>query len=55
MSIVRGADVVVQGDLGAHPFILDRDLLDANPGSELTPWTGAWDDVTCLVLSINWS
>jgi len=55
MSIVRGADIVVQGDFGAHPFILDRDLLDANPGSELTPWTGAWDDVTCLVLSIGWT
>ena len=55
MSLVRGADIVVQGDLGVHPFILDRDLLDINPGSELTPYASAWDDVTCAVLSIQWT
>jgi len=55
VATVQGAAIVVQGDLGQRPFILDRDLLDANPGSELTPWTGAWDDFTCDVLSIQWS
>ena len=28
MTPVQGADILVQGDLGAHPFILDRDHLD---------------------------
>jgi Concanavalin A-like lectin/glucanases superfamily len=55
VATVRGATIVVQGDLGVHPFILDRDYLDLNPGSELTPWTGAWDDVTCDVTSIQWA
>lgn len=55
MTLVAGADVLVQGDLGARPFILDRDHLDANPGSELTPYADAWDDVTCVVTSLQWS
>ena len=55
MAIVRGSDIVVQGDLGQKPFILDRDHLDASPGSELTPYSSAWDDTTCVVTSAQWT
>lgn len=55
MTTIRGAEVRLWADLESQPFILDRDLLDANPGSELSPPASHWDEITCDVLSADWS
>lgn len=55
MATIRGADITVQTDLGQAPFILDRDQLDADPGSVLTPADDAWSDITCDILGASWA
>lgn len=50
----------IRGDVGELPFILDRDTLDTNPGSELTPTgtgAGAADAFSFgeMLLSARWS
>lgn len=52
-TLIGGALVSIQVDLGETPFILDRDLLDLE-SSVLTPTTEAMSDLTCQVLSGNW-
>ena len=60
MALVRGADIVIEADLGVAPFILDRDHLDGTPpagttGAELTPSEDAWAGIECDVTSAQWS
>jgi hypothetical protein len=51
---IDGATVSVQLDLGESPFILDRDLLDAD-SSVLTPTADAMSDVSCEIIGGQWS
>ena len=54
MTLVRGADVTFEADLGATSFILDWTLMDL-PDSLLTPIEAGFDEITCEVLSASWS
>lgn len=54
--VIDGVSWDVLGDFGAAPFILDRDLLGANPGSELTPSaTAATESIGDMLLSATWA
>lgn len=53
--IVAGVNFDVRGDVGLEPFILDRDLLNANPGSELTSAAAAAEtSIGAMLLRATW-
>ena len=52
MTLVAGADVAVQADLGQATFILNRDHLNVDT---LTPPEDAWDEITCEITRASWS
>lgn len=52
-TLIAGALVSIQVDVGDAPFILDRDQLDLE-SSILTPVGEAMSDLTCDVLSGQW-
>jgi hypothetical protein len=53
--VIDGVAWDVLGDFGAAPFVLDRDNLDDNPGSELTSSAGAaTESIGHMLLSASW-
>lgn len=53
-TVIAGAEVAIQADLGETPFILNRDFLNLE-SSLLYPIDEAMTDLTCEVLSGQWT